>query len=63
MVVDDEQDLREMINLMMQKEGFETKMAEDGIDFQVKQRKGHVRKPGRKKDGKTLINRNTANGN
>jgi len=33
MVVDDEQDLREMINLIMQKEGFETKMAEDGIDF------------------------------
>ena len=33
MVVDDEQDLREMINLMMQKEGFETEMAEDGADF------------------------------
>ena len=33
MVVDDEQDLREMINLMMQKEGFETEMAADGTDF------------------------------
>jgi len=33
MVVDDEKDLREMVNLMMQKEGFETEMAEDGADF------------------------------
>lgn len=33
MVVDDEPDLREMINLMMQKEGFETEMAENGSDF------------------------------
>ena len=33
MVVDDEQDLREMIELMMKKEGFETEMAIDGTDF------------------------------
>ena len=33
MIVDDEQDLREMINIMMQKEGFETETAEDGSDF------------------------------
>ncbi len=33
MVVDDEQDLREMINLMMKKEGYETEMAENGEDF------------------------------
>ena len=33
MVVDDEPDLREMINLMMNKEGFETEMAESGMDF------------------------------
>ncbi len=33
MVVDDEHDLREMINLMMQKEGYETEMAENGEDF------------------------------
>ena len=33
MVVDDEQDLREMINLMMTKEGYETEMAENGKDF------------------------------
>ena len=33
MVVDDERDLRDMINLMMQKEGFETEMVEDGVDF------------------------------
>jgi len=33
MVVDDERDLRDMVNLMMQKEGFETEMAEDGADF------------------------------
>jgi DNA-binding response OmpR family regulator len=33
MVVDDELDLREMINLMMQKEGYKTLMAENGKDF------------------------------
>ena len=33
MIVDDEQDLREMINLIMQKEGFETEMAENGEEF------------------------------
>ena len=33
MVVDDEQDLREMIDLMMKKEGYETEMAVDGADF------------------------------
>ena len=33
MVVDDEPDLREMINLMMQKEGFQTNVAENGMDF------------------------------
>ena len=33
MVVDDEPDLREMINLMMKKEGFETETAENGEDF------------------------------
>jgi len=33
MVVDDEPDLREMIELMMKKEGFETELAEDGADF------------------------------
>ena len=33
MIVDDEQDFREMVELMIQKEGFETEMAEDGIDF------------------------------
>ena len=33
MIVDDEQDFREMVNLMIQKEGFETEMAEDGTDF------------------------------
>jgi DNA-binding response OmpR family regulator len=33
MVVDDEQDLREMIHLIMQKEGFEAEMAENGKDF------------------------------
>lgn len=33
MVVDDEADLREMINLMMDKEGYEAKMACDGADF------------------------------
>ena len=33
MIVDDEQDLREMIDLMMKKEGFKTEMAGDGSDF------------------------------
>ena len=33
MVVDDEQDLREMIELMLHKEGFETKTAENGLDL------------------------------
>ena len=33
MVVDDEPDLREMLNLMLHKEGFETDTAEDGLDF------------------------------
>ncbi len=33
MIVDDETDLREMINLMMKKEGYETEMAENGEDF------------------------------
>ncbi len=33
MIVDDEPDMREMVNLMMQKEGFETEMAENGSDF------------------------------
>lgn len=33
MVVDDEQDLREMIDLMMKKEGFETDIAYDGSNF------------------------------
>jgi len=33
MVVDDEIDLREMINLMLKKEGYETEMAKDGEDF------------------------------
>ena len=33
MVVDDEHDLREMIDLMMKKEGYETKMAENGEEF------------------------------
>jgi len=33
MVVDDEQDLREMIVLMLQKEGFETNTAENGLDL------------------------------
>jgi len=32
-IVDDELDFREMLNLMFQKEGFETEMAEDGADF------------------------------
>jgi DNA-binding response OmpR family regulator len=33
MIVDDEQDLREMLNLMLRKEGFETEMVENGEDF------------------------------
>ena len=33
MVVDDEQDIREMIDLMMKKEGFETETAFDGLNF------------------------------
>ena len=33
MVVDDEQDLREMIDLMMKKEGYETEVAYDGTNF------------------------------
>ena len=33
MVVDDDPDMKEMLDLMMQKEGFETEMAEDGADF------------------------------
>jgi len=33
LIVDDEPDIREMLNLMLQKEGFETEVAEDGSDF------------------------------
>ena len=33
MVVDEEPDLREMLNLMLHKEGFETETAENGSDF------------------------------
>ncbi len=33
MIVDDEPDLREMLDLTMKKEGYETEMAEDGSDF------------------------------
>ena len=33
MIVDDEPDLRDMLNLMFQKEGFTTETAEDGLDF------------------------------
>ncbi len=33
MVVDDEPDLREMLGLMLNKEGFETETAENGSDF------------------------------
>jgi DNA-binding response OmpR family regulator len=33
MIVDDEDDLREMIGIMLHKEGFETEMAKDGADF------------------------------
>ena len=32
-IVDDEPDLREMLHIMMKKEGFETETAEDGSDF------------------------------
>ena len=33
MIVDDEPDTREMVDIMMRKEGFETEMAMDGADF------------------------------
>ncbi len=33
MIVDDEPDMREMVDIMMRKEGFETEMAVDGSDF------------------------------
>jgi DNA-binding response OmpR family regulator len=33
MIVDDEPDLREMVDLLLHKEGFETKTAEDGSEF------------------------------
>ncbi len=33
MIVDDEPDLREMLNLMLHKEGFDTEIAEDGSEF------------------------------
>jgi two-component system, OmpR family, alkaline phosphatase synthesis response regulator PhoP len=33
MIIDDETDLREMLNLMIRKEGFETATAESGEDF------------------------------
>jgi len=33
MVVDDEVDLREMVNLMLKKEDYETQIAKDGEDF------------------------------
>ena len=33
MIVDDESDLREMLNIMMQKEDFETETAVGGSDF------------------------------
>ena len=33
MIVDDEKDIREMIDLMITKEGYETEMAEDELDF------------------------------
>ena len=33
MIVDDEEDLRNMLNLLLRKEGYETEMAEDGTDF------------------------------
>ena len=33
MVVDDEPDLREMVGILISKEGFETDLAKDGSDF------------------------------
>jgi len=33
MIVDDEPDLREMVNLMLHKEGFQTEITESGQDF------------------------------
>jgi len=33
MIVDDELDFREMLDIMMKKEGYETEMAEDGSEF------------------------------
>jgi DNA-binding response OmpR family regulator len=33
MIVEDEQDIREMIDLYLQKEGFETSTAKNGADF------------------------------
>jgi DNA-binding response OmpR family regulator len=36
MIVDDETDLRGMINVMMQKEGYQTETAENGEDFLAK---------------------------
>ena len=33
MIVDDEPDMREMVDIMMRKEGYETEIAEDGSDF------------------------------
>jgi len=33
MIVDDETDLRDMLNIMLRKEGFETTTAENGEDF------------------------------
>jgi len=36
MIVDDENDLREMLNLMLHKEGFETLTAANGEDFLAK---------------------------
>ena len=33
MIVDDEPDMREMVDIMMRKEGFETETVENGTDF------------------------------
>lgn len=33
MIADDEADLREMLDILMKKEGYDTEMAEDGVDF------------------------------
>ena len=33
MIVDDEPDMRKMVDIMMRKEGFETETAEAGSDF------------------------------